>query len=296
MPDIDNAAERISRVMQGESIESVYGPDGMDRLCMDHKMLVCAYLAQSPSYTAQAAEIQRSHEALSRMSIGLLNEDRSDATLSERVERLARRCESAEESAAELAELRAKLEAAEKEAALRSDMIDSDCMAAINTLRLNEGNSVTLICDNPDFGGPNNAIECSGDWTNWQTKRFTGDRLLTSLQSALKAYFAWHGEEWEPTKQLTALRTAAAPFEDSRVVDRDWLIANGFERADDTLPVFIRRINDVTVEAYCYKSKVSITVYDDYNAASRNYVKLLTNPTIGQLNHLLAALKPGGAK
>lgn len=159
--DIDKAAERISRVMQGESIESVYGPDGMDRLCMDHKMLVCAYLAQSPSHTAQAAE---------------------------------------------LAELRAKVEA------------------------------------------------------------------------------------------LTALRTAAAPFEDSRVVDRDWLIANGFERADDTLPVFIRRINDVTVEAYCYKSKVSITVYDDYNAASRNYVKLLTNPTIGQLNHLLAALKPGGAK
>jgi hypothetical protein len=49
-----------------------------------------------------AAEMQRAHEALSRIHVGLLNEDRSDATLSERVNRLASRCEDAEDKVADL--------------------------------------------------------------------------------------------------------------------------------------------------------------------------------------------------
>lgn len=170
-------------------------------------------------------------------------------------------------------------------AALRSDMIDSDCMAAINTLRMNEGNSVTLICDNPDFGGPNNAIECSGDWTNWQTKRFTGDRLLTSLQSALKAYFAWHGEEWDPTKQLTALRTAAAPFEDSRPVDEAWCREQFGEPNDSD-------------DDECYWSESRAVIYFAGGRCTVNIgaSRIFVNPTRGNLLKLLAALKPGGAK
>lgn len=185
--------------------------------------------------------------------------------------------------AAELAELRAKLEAAEKEAALRSDMIDSDCMAAINTLRMNEGNSVTLICDNPDFGGPNNAIECSGDWTNWQTKRFTGDRLLTSLQSALKEYFAWHGEEWEPPKQLTALRTAAATFEDGSEITVEWCLANGAKHL--TNDIYRWRFPGRPVVEWSAKSGRTFM-----------HERCIGTLDLGAMNHLLAALRPGWAK
>ena len=191
------------------------------------------------------------------------------------------------EQAAELADLRAKLAAAEKEAALRSDMIDSDCMAAINTLRMSEGNSVTLICDNPDFGGPNNAIECSGDWTNWQTKRFTGDRLLTSLQSALKEYFAWHGEEWEPTKRLTAVRTAAAPFEDSRPVD-EATIREVYK--DDEITTLHYRQGGKQLRIDRKEYSFSFGVMSDGGV----FYGPFRIKTIGQLNHLLAALRPGG--
>jgi hypothetical protein len=54
----------------------------------------------------------------------------------------------------------------------------------INALRREEGHSVTLFCDNPDFSGPNNAIAVNGDWTDWKDRRFTGDTLLTALRAA----------------------------------------------------------------------------------------------------------------
>lgn len=85
---------------------------------------------------------------------------------------------------ADIAELRAKL-------AERHDMETRcvACMTIINTLRMDEGNSIDILCDNPD-GPPNNAVECNGDWTEWETQRFEGDTLLTALEAAFKAYKA----------------------------------------------------------------------------------------------------------
>ena len=64
----------------------------------------------------------------------------------------------------------------------------SEVLVAINKLRAEEGNSVSIMCDNPDFNGqPNNAVECCGDWTDWDDRRFTGDTLLAALQAAVAA-------------------------------------------------------------------------------------------------------------
>ena len=41
------------------------------------------------------------------------------------------------------------------------------------------------MCDNSSFDGPNSAVECAGEWTNWEEKRFTGDTCLQSLQAAV---------------------------------------------------------------------------------------------------------------
>jgi hypothetical protein len=58
----------------------------------------------------------------------------------------------------------------------------------IERLRAGEGNAVTIICDNPDFNGlPNSEVECSGDWTNWTYKEFTGDTLAEALRNAALA-------------------------------------------------------------------------------------------------------------
>lgn len=56
----------------------------------------------------------------------------------------------------------------------------------INVLRADEGDSVNILCDNPDFNGqPNCAIECCGDWTGWLHKRFAADTLLDALSMAV---------------------------------------------------------------------------------------------------------------
>ena len=58
-------------------------------------------------------------------------------------------------------------------------------LALIEALRADEGSSVTILCDNPDFNGqPNCAIEVNGDWTDWKDRRFTGDTVLDCLQKA----------------------------------------------------------------------------------------------------------------
>jgi hypothetical protein len=62
-------------------------------------------------------------------------------------------------------------------------------LEALNELRAEEGSSVTLLCDNPDFNGqPNNAIICNGEWTDWQDRRFTGDDLAEAIYAALAEY------------------------------------------------------------------------------------------------------------
>lgn len=59
-------------------------------------------------------------------------------------------------------------------------------MACIHRLRAEEGDSVTILCDNPE-GPPNNAVECNGAWTDWLDRRFEGDTLLRALEAAVNA-------------------------------------------------------------------------------------------------------------
>lgn len=57
-----------------------------------------------------------------------------------------------------------------------------DC---IEFLREEEGDSVTINSPNPDFdGGPDHVVECSGDWSDWDIRRFGGNSLLEALELA----------------------------------------------------------------------------------------------------------------
>lgn len=56
----------------------------------------------------------------------------------------------------------------------------------LNYLRADEGDSVTLNCDNPD-GPPNNAVECCGGWTDWTERRFAGESLDAAVRAAYQA-------------------------------------------------------------------------------------------------------------
>ncbi len=52
---------------------------------------------------------------------------------------------------------------------------------AIEYLRnYDEGDSVTIMCDNPDEG-PARAVECCGHWTGWADQRYTGETLLAAI-------------------------------------------------------------------------------------------------------------------
>ena len=63
-----------------------------------------------------------------------------------------------------------------------------EIVGAIEELRSEEGDSVTIISPNANFNDqPNEAIEVCGDWTNWLDKRFTGETLREALQAAVKA-------------------------------------------------------------------------------------------------------------
>jgi hypothetical protein len=57
-----------------------------------------------------------------------------------------------------------------------------------------EGNTVTVLCPNPDFNGqPNYAIECCGDWTDWQDRRFAHDSRIECFRMAWAAHKAAEG-------------------------------------------------------------------------------------------------------
>lgn len=66
------------------------------------------------------------------------------------------------------------------------------CMARINSLRQEEGSSVTIMSDNADFNGlPNCCIEVIDDWTGWEPKQFREDKLIQALAAAQAAREAW---------------------------------------------------------------------------------------------------------
>lgn len=65
----------------------------------------------------------------------------------------------------------------------------------IQKLREGEGDSVTILCENPDPEKPGDAqaIECCGGWTMFNTWRFKGPTVLACLESALAGKSALEG-------------------------------------------------------------------------------------------------------
>lgn len=65
----------------------------------------------------------------------------------------------------------------------------AETLAAIEALRANEGDSVTLIADDPEAVSVDRqcAIDCSGDWTVWADRRFYGATIAEALAAAVKA-------------------------------------------------------------------------------------------------------------
>jgi hypothetical protein len=75
-------------------------------------------------------------------------------------------------------------------AAMKQRIVDR-CAAwrAVENLRMAEGNSVTLLNDNPD-GEPNSAVDCCGEWTEWVPRRFVGNCVEEALRNANNAMMA----------------------------------------------------------------------------------------------------------
>lgn len=60
--------------------------------------------------------------------------------------------------------------------------------AALDKLRMDEGNSVEFYCSNPDFNGlPNEKVVVVADWTQWLPREFTGGTLVEALAAAVAA-------------------------------------------------------------------------------------------------------------
>lgn len=93
----------------------------------------------------------------------------------------------------------------------------------INILREEEGDSVTILCDNPD-GPPNCAIECNGSWTGWEDKRFVGADLIEALSAAylqciqLRAA-ADYGKKWSGTAPRTPAEGVSASDISSKLAE-----------------------------------------------------------------------------
>lgn len=79
-------------------------------------------------------------------------------------------------------------------------------MTLIHELRADEGDTVAILCDNPDFGSPSNAVECNGAWTGYGDRRFEGDSLLAALRMAAEAKRADAGSPPNPTPEVQAMK------------------------------------------------------------------------------------------
>ena len=55
----------------------------------------------------------------------------------------------------------------------------------IDELRKEEGHTVLIASDNPDFGGAGCCVEVTGDYTDWKPKRYEGENLLHALENAV---------------------------------------------------------------------------------------------------------------
>lgn len=63
---------------------------------------------------------------------------------------------------------------------------DEVCMGLIRLLRSEQGESVTILCEN-EGDGPSKVVECLGEWTEWKDRRFGANDLLGALKLAAVA-------------------------------------------------------------------------------------------------------------
>lgn len=61
-----------------------------------------------------------------------------------------------------------------------------EAMNILEDLREAEGMSITIFCDNPDFGGENAGVDVGFEFDEFPT-RFSGDTVLEALRAALAA-------------------------------------------------------------------------------------------------------------
>lgn len=64
-----------------------------------------------------------------------------------------------------------------------------EALGILERLRQDEGTTIELFCDNPDFGGPNAGVYVSHDFSEIST-HYSGETVLDALRSALTAKIA----------------------------------------------------------------------------------------------------------
>ena len=69
-------------------------------------------------------------------------------------------------------------------------------LSMINKLREDEGSSVTIVCDNPEFSGPACQIQVFGDWTNWVDQHIYGESIAECLKKALEVKRNYKPVHW----------------------------------------------------------------------------------------------------
>ena len=66
---------------------------------------------------------------------------------------------------------------------------DHAAIRYLEELRLGEGDSVTILCDDPEAESTSKrmAIVCNGAWTQWQDRRFYGESIVQCLAKGVGA-------------------------------------------------------------------------------------------------------------
>lgn len=69
--------------------------------------------------------------------------------------------------------------------ATAAELVDAlECWLIVGHLRADDGDTVTIACDNPDFVGPGAIVECNGLWTGFLDRKFSGPNILEALRAA----------------------------------------------------------------------------------------------------------------
>jgi class 3 adenylate cyclase len=75
----------------------------------------------------------------------------------------------------------------EQIARISDERVEEAAMRYIEQLRRGEGDSVTILCDDPEAETTDRrlAVVCNGGWTEWTDRRFYGESVLQCLARAI---------------------------------------------------------------------------------------------------------------